>query len=609
MLLKRDNPTKTFILAFLQKTKNRIYKRRILLIFLLLIFGFGLLFFQLFFFKMNDAKFRATLLRENKLVSGLLPFYWGVRKTTDVIYLPYIFKKNSLPVYGLYIDSEEKQEMDESLPDAFGNITYSSKLWVPAKLKYNDKTYDVEVRYRGDNAVHWNAPKKSYLIKFKTDEPLNGASRLSFIIPDDRYFVVEQFNNYRADKLGLMYPASHFGNLKINGKNNGLYFIIENWSSEMLAKWGVSQESNFYGINEPIETPGINSKIKIWDNLYRWGKLIDDDHFSYNHYTELYKLIDLLNNASDKDFFSSIFNLIDKDNFYSWQIHQELINSGHQTYDNVRLYFNNELNKFYFIPWDVETDDTIAIDLYGRLAKRIFSNPLYLYEKNQKLYDYVIDDKNLKDDLAFYDKTYQEIKTALYQDRMKIYTNRWADKLIAQKRQVIVDVFNQLKDKFKGYLIFVDFGVIDNDGKDFNGQDLLAFFDINLQSYADIYLKDIKVEFSDGTTLGDYNLYYDVNFNDILDQNDQSVNDYKDIRLFTKRSYVENSPEELQLSRHRFYLVSNEKTSTDFSDSLKGVNINLENAITSEAIDSNNFEIRIINQRLFDELSKSPSLE
>ena len=601
MILKNDNRTKTFILAFLRKIKNRIHKRKILLIFLLLIFGFGLLFFQLFFFKMNDAKFRATLLRENKLAVKLLPLYWGIRKTSDIIYLPYIFKKNNLPVYELYLDSKEKQEMDNSLPDAFGNVIYTAKLWVPAKLKYNDKIYDVEVRYRGDNAVHWNAPKKSYLIKFKDGDLLNGASRLSFIIPDDRYFVVEQFNNYRADKLGLMHPASHFGNLKINGKNNGLYFIIENWSSEMLASWskrltkdGVSPEGNFYGINEPIETLGIDSKIKIWDNLYRWEKLVDDDQFSYSHYTELYKLIDLLNNSSDEEFFSSIFNLIDKNNFYSWQIQQELINSGHQTYDNVRLYFNNELKKFYFIPWDVETDDTAPIDLYGKLAKRIFSNPLYLYEKNKKLYEYVSDENNFKDDLAFYDKTYQEIKTALYQDRLKIYSNHWADQVIAQKRQVIIDVFNQIKAKFEKHLIFVDFGVIDNNGKNLNGQDYLAWFDINLQSYAGIYLKNLEIEFNDGTTLKDYNLYYFV-------QNDQLVNNYKDRFLFTERSYPDNLPEELLLIKYRFYLTSEKITSTNFSDNLKKVNLNLENAITGEAINNDDFEIRLINQKLLEE--------
>jgi len=179
------------------------------------------------------------------------------------------------------------------------NVLLTERIYAPAKFIYDGKTYDVQVRYRGDNAIHWNAPKKFYLIKFDKDDLFNGYRQLSFIIIRDRYFALEQFNNYRAEKFGIYYPPSWFGNLKVNGKNNGVYFIIENWNKEMLAKWEVPDESNFYD-DTFAETPaGVIRDDDIWDKLDYWQKLASDSSFNYEHYSELYKLLELYNNPDD----------------------------------------------------------------------------------------------------------------------------------------------------------------------------------------------------------------------------------------------------------------------------------------------------------------------
>ncbi|HLC89716.1 MAG TPA: CotH kinase family protein [Patescibacteria group bacterium] len=583
------------------KIKFRLVQRHrlilIIILFLILIFFAGV---PLLSSELGSAEKRAQWLRSYPVLTKIIPLYWEIRKITDIVYLPYFFKKDQVPTYELIIPSDSRKKMDDSLPKGFSNVIYTNKTWAPAEFKFNGKTYNIEVRYRGQNAVHWNAPKKSYLIKFDKDDLFNGARELSFIIADDRFFVLEELNNYRADKLSLLRPKSGYANLKINGKNNGLYFTIEGWAEEMLAKWEVPDQTNFYELAEQNTDSLVAADYTIWDNLDRWDQLVRDQRFNYGHFTEIFKLLSLLNHATDEEFYQSIFSLIDKDNFYAWQIHQELIHSNHQNND-VKLLFDNTSGKFFFVPWDVgNTNPSSEIELYSRLAKRIFTNPVYWHEKDKILYDYANNKDNLKDDLDFYDKTYNLIKPSLYKDRMKIYTNRWADSLIISRRQALIDAFDKIKDRYKNNLAFIDVGIIDDNAKKFGLNSILAFIDVNTKSYSALWLKAVEAELANGQALSDYKLYYDANSNQELDNNDKLVKDYKDIILYTHRTFDSTTEGgKLELTKYRFYLVSDKISSEDFSDQLNDFKVNLQNGITGDDIKKKEINIKIINQAVF----------
>ena len=422
----------------------RIIKDRNIRIAVAIIIGMILTVFLWAWFTVGDLttpQARAAFLREHPAVTRVLPIYWQIRKLTDVTYLAYAFKSDSVPNYQLEISDNNVREMDASLPEGFMGVVYTNKISVPARFTAGNQSFDVDARYRGDNAVHWNAAKKSYQVRLQGKDSFQGLTEMNFIIPDDRYFAIEHFNNYRAGKLGLNHPVSGFANLSVNG-TEGLYFMIEGWSKEMLSKWGVPDDSLFYGEKDLEATGG-----DLWADLSNWQTVVGND--APEKFAPLSELLRLLNKAGDSEFNAKIFELVDKDNFYAWQIHQELANSTHQAIGNVRLYFDKSKNKFFFVPWDVEIEDPHARDnfeYYGPLAKRIFSNPEFLEEKRKRLYGYVSDEKNLEDDLAFYDRTYESFKISLYRDRTKIYTNRFADSVYEQRRQMIVDIFRQLKE-------------------------------------------------------------------------------------------------------------------------------------------------------------------
>jgi len=564
-----------------------IRNKKLLLITLAVVLAIMII-FPVLILKLSTAVTRANILRNNPLAVKMLPLYWKIRKASDIFYLPYYFKKNKLSTYELTIKDGDSEKLNNSLPKEFMNVELVSRVFVPAEFKYDNKTYQVKVRYRGDNAVHWNAPKKSYLIEFNQDDLFNGYRQLSFIIANDRYFALEQLNNYRAEKFGLLYPPSFFANLKINGKNNGVYFIIENWSKEMLAKWEVPDESNFYGTVSPTGAAGIERDDVSWDNLDYWQKLTSDSLFTYQHYSELYKLLELLNNADDQKFYSSIFNLIDQNNLYHWQALQELGNANHQISSNMRLYFNNSSGKFYFIPWDVgggrEGPAEDHLELYGKIAGRIFDNPVFAYEKNKLLYDYVNDDKNLEQDLAKYDEIYNSIKTAIYKDRLKIYPNKFADNTHQEFRQKIIDNFARIKNAFSSSLVFIDSHIAGEN----NSQNILAYFDLHINSRAGLYFKELKINLSDNTQLKDFNISYETG------------EKYQDVLLYTQRKYDPDTfKPDLITTAHRFYLTSSQISAQDFSDQFKSFNFTLANAITGAKIKDNDIKDRNINDSAF----------
>ncbi|KKW29933.1 MAG: hypothetical protein A3K06_00985 [Candidatus Doudnabacteria bacterium RIFCSPHIGHO2_01_52_17] len=531
--------------------------------------------------------------------------YQQIRKLGDIVYLPYLFKKDEVPTYELEIAPDQKKLMDESLPSGTGYI-YTDKVFVPAKFFYKGKEYDVRVRYRGDEDLHWKHPKKSYLVEFKDSAPFSGQTRINFILVDDRKFALEQFNNWRAEKLGLLHPPSGFADLRINGRNHGLYFMIENWSPEMLAKWEVPDGSNFYSA---LDLPALYQtppSFGFWDNLHGWQLVVEDARVSYEHYSELDKLVELLHTERDEDFFARIFDLIDRDNFYAWQVHQELTNSVHQNVDNVRLFFDNSKGKFIFIPWDVSSDtpDSDNSDIYSSLSARIFTNPKYLHEKNEQVYRYVSDEKNLDEDLAFYDETYRAIRPSLYKDRMKIFTNRDADKMHKQFRQQIIDNFERLNSLFENQrTILAEVRLTGDDVPRFQNNFILAAIDLKVESVPDFRLQEITATLTDQSTLTDYQLFYDANQNLRLDP--AEADNYRDALIYTSRvrSDVEGVLEK-QLTNHRFFLVSSQMSATEFASRLDSFSVVLQNAITGEKVANSAIGVRIINEQAFVDFEK-----
>lgn len=366
------------------------------------------------------------------------------------------FEENEIPVYKLNIKCKDLDKLYKNLPrltaeDKYFILTKKYKKEVQATFFYNDKKYDVNVMYRGDLSNHWSEIKKSWNIKFNKDELFFGQKKLKLLIPEDRLYYADIFNNYRAKKMGLIVPETYFAELIVNETSNGIYYVIEDWDKAFLETKQRTADSNFY-----INVDGNNTFAKneqIFSNINFWKKTTENPIIK-NDFSEMNLLLDLINNASQDEFNKKIFNILDENNFYKWNVHYTLVGDSHQNNgENMRLYFNNVKGKFELIPWDVtiyglnnrqSIDDRIEnIDL----AEKILENPVFLNKRNQILWDYVTDDKNLEDDLQFYDSVYSKTKTIFESDTLNQKNFAFYENQVKQTRQFIIDHFYFVKEK------------------------------------------------------------------------------------------------------------------------------------------------------------------
>ncbi len=388
----------------------------------------------------------------NPYVKAVLPVYREVRGLTNsIIDLAYVFSMKrdvGIPQYYLEIKSSDLRKLNEALPSSLANdviagtaiLSDDADSAVSGKFYYDNKTYEVKVRYRGLNANHWTRPKKSWQIKFDKDTPFNGLRTLKLIIPEDRGYFAEMLNNYRAQKLGLFFPQAELAQLYVNNDYHGVYFSVEDFSAEMLEKNQKPADANIYVTDEPIVSG------QAFDSIEHWRKQAGDALFGYANFSELDFLLTQLNKP---DFAKVAENIIDMDSFYNWNIVAILAGSYHQgDRGNMRLYFNNAKGKFEFIPWDVEIKSNLPTQLSSTVTENILSNPKFYMQRNQKLWDYIKDDNNLADDLRYYDGLDEKLKGVFYSDFKKHDNNLTFNRTVADIRNQYVALFNRLKDLF-----------------------------------------------------------------------------------------------------------------------------------------------------------------
>ena len=426
----------------------------------------------------------------NPFVKSALPFYRGIREITNsIIDTAFIFKMRrdiGISQYRLEVKTSDLRKLNEAIPSSLSDEVISGALLFTEDMEetvkgvfyYQDKAYDVKVRYRGENANHWTRAKKSWQIKFDKDTPFNGLRTLKLIIPSDREYFAEALNNYRAKKLGLIVPDAEFVQLYVNNDYYGVYFAIEDFSSEFLEKSNKPADANIYASED---SQAIDSQATIFDSSNFWRKEAEDKLFDFENFSELDFL---LSQMGRPDFVDIAPDIIDMESFYNWNIVSILAGSGHQSnFGNMRLYFNSAKGKFEFLSWDVGIKSYLPFDITNELTKKILSNPEYYKERNQHLWNYVSDDKNLNDDLAYYHGLYQKLKGGFYSDFKKHDSNIGFNNRVAYDRDRYVALFNQIK------------GLFSNDEIDLNiqhnaSQKLVTLsFDIN--SFAGVTLEDV----------------------------------------------------------------------------------------------------------------------
>ena len=541
-----------------------------------------------------------------------------VKQISDLAYLPYQLVSDDLPVYDLYLDKNDLDWLNKNLPSPITNgqrtvLTDEYKDYKPAKFKFNGKEYSAEVRYRGDMPEHWEAEKKSWRVKFSRNNLFLGQAAINLIIPENRNFFNEYINNYRAGKMDLKKLKNTFAKLRVNGKMQGIYYVAEQWGKEFLETNGLSGDANLYGEKTMY--------IPLFDDPYDWKKYTKDLANKYDNYAELEKLVILMDNPSDSEFYKNIWNLIDEDTYYKWQALAVLAGSQHQDYHhNIRLYFDNTTGKFKFIPWDVfffnianhmdKIGSDVPYDYINRnpINLRILKNPEFLQKRNELLWNYIKDNKNIKDDLKEYDEIYKKTRAAFYKDNNKIYSNKYFEAQVKQHRKVIESNFKILQKALQKSEVNLKIMLNKNYDK---GERTPLMFDFEVISYGPVAIRNIEFEPGELKYYPDLLVYYDkdksskVNYGDVFLGNlayDKKTKQYsfketKHLDFYTDRTWESGdesgfggpSIQQVGLEKTDYRLLAipaNNYNIEEIKD--PKIKFSLENSISKDKADINN---------------------
>lgn len=507
----------------------------------------------------------------------------------DVPYLPYVFKTTDLPRCQLTISDDNYQKILNALPKKVGEILLDSQRnMLPATLTCDGKEMNVQAGVRGDRFWHWLFEKKSWGFKFAG--LYDGNSEVKFIIADDRGYIGEYFNGYRARKMGLPAPDDKLVLLSINHGPDSFYYQVEGWTEEFLKKHFGTDRGNLYGES------GFTDPI--FDSTLYWKKYVTIPRKD-NDYGDLYTLLSLIENSDDATFKKEIWNIVDRDNFFKWQIHSILSGSTHQGPNhNVRLFFDAQKRKFFPIPWDVGITDYSSLfsdpnvgEIYGidvsynSLVSRILSIPEFLAERNEKLWAYVADDRNLNEDLAFFDGTFEKVKPAIFNDSIKFWRNYVADKRIKDERAMLISNYRFLRKRLDSGEVFADV-VVRSDSN------IVATIDLAYKSVAPLNFDGFSIS-SPVLQPANFRLYEDSNGSGALDQGDAAIGipTFRDNRiasekmnypLYSRRTEKDSlAPIVVGQTKKRFFVVASTRMSA--TDGIATVRI--LNMITKKIIE------------------------
>ncbi len=424
-------------------------KRKILILTLLFFFALGAGSASAFSFTELKAKITNSTIGQNLLLVSR-----SLRKLPDIVFLPYLLGKSDLPLIDIRMSKSDIDFLNDSLPkdSPFTGISFEEERpYTKVDFKSGDYEARVDIKYAGTVSNNWNSYKKSYKIVFPKKNLFHGIKSMELIIPSDRKYYSDFLNQYRAKKFGLLTPHMYLANVDINGENAGVYLAFEGWTKELTDADSISDNAVIYGADFTKERlfGGGSEPLKInGADLSAWSVYTDVKNKDTSGTEELETLLSILDNADDEDFEKLIPGIVDMDKFYGWDISFILAGKKYQGdfFQNFTMAYDPEFGKFEPLVWaGIKPWGDQNYYQFDTLPKRILSIAKFKNERNRRLKEYLEDEENFKDDMAFYDNLYKNTRSDFFRDFAKADTTFSFIKKAKSYREDFIDSYNSAK--------------------------------------------------------------------------------------------------------------------------------------------------------------------
>jgi len=240
-----------------------------------------------------------------------------------------------------------------------------NKVEVPAQLIFEQDTFKIKMRLKGDYSDHWKGDKWSYRITMKGTDRLFGMKSFSLQAPETRRDLNEWYFHKLLAAEGLIALRYDFVNLSENGSEKGLYALEESFEKDLI-EFNRRREAPILKFDESIliDHSIINPNENYnQENLFLMAKIdlfkskrTHNDPILYDQFKKGKEILEKFRSgklpaheAFDIDKAAKLFAIAD-------------IIGGHHAlrWKNVRFYFNPVLSKLELIGFDSNSGNSIS---------------------------------------------------------------------------------------------------------------------------------------------------------------------------------------------------------------------------------------------------------
>lgn len=322
---------------------------------------------------------------------------------------------------------------------------------VEAELEYLNQKYKITLRIKGDRPQNFiDKDKVSYKVKIEDDESLIGLRKFSLMKPRHRNYIHEWLFHEFSETQNLIKLNYEFIYLKINGDNNGLYVIEENFDSWLIEK-NKRRNGPIFSMREEFNENFLNSKFEIYNknfwkkpinlslasqalnNLEKFqrGELSLEEVFDLDKWAKYFAIIDLTHTyhgASPRNvkfYYNPITSLIEPIPYDGHRIHINF-NKNISNYDHTTIFEKAKLGMY---PWRntssvstefFEDDETSLVRAFFYNENLINKN---FYKKYLSALKEITEKKFLDTFFELRKKEIANINSAIYADYFLIDNN------------------------------------------------------------------------------------------------------------------------------------------------------------------------------------------
>lgn len=171
----------------------------------------------------------------------------------DPYYDWHLKKDGVLPNYSITLSDRRYDEWRGMLRRVYarGYSTPEDQVYMPARLSFHDREWEIDLRGRGTLYTHYRTEKPSMRVRFPGEQYLRGNRMINLVIPYDQARInIDTSISSLARQYGLLIYPSRFVTVDLNGEMLGVYQEIEHFREELGVKQYRSEGFFMSGLGE-----------------------------------------------------------------------------------------------------------------------------------------------------------------------------------------------------------------------------------------------------------------------------------------------------------------------------------------------------------------------